>query len=383
MASLVERTFLDSKRVLIKVGSSTLVDLKTGQVRQEWLESLIEDVADLKQQGKDVLLVSSGAVYLGSRMLGKSDRVKDSIAQQQAAASVGLVALADSWRLAMERFSLKAGLVLLTIDDTEERKRHLNVRGSLQALLQQGVVPLINENDPVTTKRLRFGDNDRLAARIATMVGVDTMVILSDVDGLYTGDPHAPGAEHIPVVEEVTSDIEAIAGGPKGRHAKGGMQSKVSAAKFCMEGGCSLILCKGAVKRPLHQLLSGARHTLFLSSVKAHTAREKWLIGMLNYKGSVEIDDGAAVALKKGNSLLPSGIVACSGNFARGDVVQVFDRMQKRLAVGLCNYDAGEVSQVMGKQSREIKDILGYIHTPEIMHRDDMAIMRGNISKGL
>ena len=369
-----------SKRIVVKVGSSTLVDVERGEVKEDWLRGFSEDVRDLRERGHEILVVSSGAVVLGWERVVKGGEVrKGMIETQQASASVGQIILGGEWMRVMGLYGIDVGMLLLTIDDTEERERHLNVRGTLTELLKRDIVPVVNENDTVATQRLRFGDNDRLAARIATMMGAGELVVLSDVDGLYAGDPRASGSYHIPVVEEVSEDVERLAGGPRGLHARGGMASKVRAAKDCMEGGCSLVLTRGDVKNPLKTLEGGGRHTLFLSRVKPRTARKNWLSGMVNCEGSLEVDEGAEVALRRGKSLLPSGVVGVRGNFLRGDAVGVCDRRGKVLGVGLSAYGSEEARKLMGHRSGEIEEILGYKHAEELVHRDDLALMRSGV----
>lgn len=375
---------LSSKRIVVKIGSSTIVDLAKKEIRKEWLESLVEDIIFLRERGQEVLIVSSGSVLLGGIYLGLHDEVGLSkrIELKQAAAATGQVVLGNSWQKVFRERQLMMGMLLLTISDTEERERHLNVRGALFEMLRREIIPLINENDTVVTERIRFGDNDRLAARIATMVGAGEMVIFSDVDGLYAGEPSKKGSYHIPVVEEVTPDVEVLAQGPRGEHSRGGMVSKVQAAKFCTEAGCSLLLASGQELNPIRGLINGAQHTLFLSNRGERNARKNWISSMVNYKGKISIDDGATIALQKGKSLLPSGVVSIEGEFQRGEPVGIFDRMSRLVAIGLSGYSHKEAEAIRGRQSSDIGEILGYSLSEEVIHRDDMTIMSHNTSRG-
>lgn len=362
------------RRIVIKVGSSLLVDSARGRLRQAWLAALAEDIAELHQRGADVLVVSSGAIALGRTVLGLPSgplRLEES----QAAAAVGQIALARTWAEALGHHGLTAGQILLTLADTEERRRYLNARATLGRLLDLRAVPVINENDTVATTEIRYGDNDRLAARVATMASADLLVLFSDIDGLYTAPPaRDSAARHIPLVERITPEIDAMAGGAASELSRGGMRTKIEAGKIAAAGGTHMLIADGRGKNPLTAIAAGGRCTWFLTSSTPATARKTWIAGALEPRGTLHVDAGAARALRGGASLLPVGVSRVEGEFARGDAVLIRDPEGRVMGRGLVAYDAAEASLVLGKASRDIAAVLGYPGRAEMVHRDDMAL---------
>jgi glutamate 5-kinase len=374
--------FANAKLVVAKVGSALLVDGAKGELRRDWLASLCDDVAALKKQGIAMVLVSSGSIALGRRLL-KLPTGELRLEESQAAAAAGQVRLAEAYADMLASRGIVAAQVLLTFGDTEERRRYLNARATLGTLVGLGAVPVINENDTVATAEIKFGDNDRLGARVASMMGADKLVLLSDVDGLYTADPtRDPSAMHIPEVSAITPEIEAMAGGSVSGLGRGGMASKLIAAKIAMGAGCDVILAKGEANNPLSSLdgsssSGGARHTLFRASLTPAAARKRWIAGVLRPEGALMIDDGAVRALKEGKSLLPAGIRQIDGRFERGDAVVVKDRGGREIARGLAAYNASDAERIAGKRTVEIEAILGYRGRDEMIHRDDL-VLTGN-----
>ena len=360
------------RRIAIKIGSALLVDRAKG-LKHDWLASLADDIAELTEDGVEVLVVSSGAVALGRTILGLGKRALK-LEESQAAAAVGQIALAGAWSQALGNHGLKSGQILLTLGDTEERRRYLNARATISTLLKMKAVPVINENDTVATSEIRYGDNDRLAARVATMMGADLLVLLSDIDGLYTAPPASdPQAEHIPVVERITPAIEAMAGGAASELSRGGMRTKVEAGKIATAGGTHMIIADGRAKNPLKRVAEGGRCTWFLTPSNPATARKTWIAGAIEPRGTLYVDEGAARALQGGASLLPVGVRRIEGTFRRGDAVAI--RSESRvLGRGLVAYDAEDAARIIGRPSREIEGILGYPGRTEMVHRDDMAL---------
>ena len=365
-----------AKRVVIKVGSATLVDPESGVLRRDWLKGLAEDVADLKRNGADVLVASSGSIALGRKVLGiNASRL--SLEQSQAAAAVGQIRLAKEYEEALEPHELIAAQVLLTLDDSENRRRYLNSRSTFATLLAQGVVPIINENDTVATDEIRFGDNDRLAAQVAAMVGADVLVILSDIDGLYDRDPRSgEPAVRIPRVEKITKKIEDMAGDTGSGLSKGGMKTKLLAAKTATVSGCATAVALGCVLRPIKALRNGANCTWFLPVGDPLTARKNWVASM-KPRGRVVVDEGAARALMNGNSLLPVGVRSVSGEFGRGDPVEIIGPNEQAIGMGLVRYTQAETARIRGRKSAEIESILGYPARAALVHRDDMTMLLG------
>lgn len=364
-------TLRDAKRVVIKIGSALLVE--SGGLRKTWLTGLAEDVAMLKTRGTDVIIVSSGSIALGRGVL-KLPAADLPLEQSQACASVGQIRLARAYQDVFDPHGIIASQVLLTLDDTEDRRRYLNARASLEALVAFGVVPIVNENDTIATDEIRYGDNDRLAAQIAVTVGADCLVLLSDIDGLYTANPNTTlGAKHIAQVSEITTDIEEMAGDPVSGLSKGGMKTKILAAKTAMAGGCAMAITQGAVARPLKALDDGAVATWFLPSVGPKRARKNW-IGAMKPKGTLTVDAGAIRALTKGNSLLPAGVTGVSGQFGRGEPVEIVGPDAVRIGLGLTRYTADEARLIKGAQTQDIQAILGHTSRAAMIHRDDMVL---------
>jgi glutamate 5-kinase len=363
-----------ARRMVVKVGSALLVDPQAGEVKAEWLASLAADLAHTRNRGSQVIVVSSGAIALGRRRLGLSGSALK-LEQSQAAAAVGQIALANAWSEALGRQQLIAAQILLTLNDTEERRRYLNARSTLNMLLEQGAIPVINENDTVATSEIRYGDNDRLAARVSSMMSADCLVLLSDVDGLYTAEPGRPGAERLEVVNELTPDIETMAGKPlRGGMGSGGMITKIEAAKIALPAGADMIIASGRVMHPLKAIAEGASCTLFVSDASPVASRKRWIQGALVPSGKLYIDAGAAAALNAGRSLLPAGVRRVEGNFTRGDAVRILTENGAEIGLGLIAYDAAEARKIAGRKSSEITAILGFSGRDEIIHRDDLVL---------
>ena len=364
-----------AKRIVIKIGSALFIDQETGALDGDWLEALCEDVSWLTGAGKQIVLVSSGAVALGARELGLDAR-RARLEDNQAAAAAGQILLAHAYQEALGRLDLTAAQVLLTLDDSESRRRYLNACTTLLTLLDRGAVPVVNENDTVATQELRYGDNDRLAARVAQMVSADCMVLLSDVDGLYTRDPQRnDDAEHVPEVADVDARIRNMAGGPGSALGSGGMHTKLDAARIAIRAGCRMAITSGRVRRPLKALSEGGRATWFLSTATPAAARKQWIAGTLKPKGSVSVDAGAEHALASGRSLLPAGVTSVDGQFERGDAVRVLSGIGVEVGRGLIAYSSDEAREIAGKQSRLIESVLGYRGRDEMIHRDDLVLM--------
>lgn len=365
---------VQAKRVVVKIGSALLVDEAHGTVHRKWLEALAEDVARLKARGQDVILVSSGAIAVGRRYLGLAEGALK-LEDKQAAAATGQIRLAHAYQDVLGHHDITVAQMLLTLDDTENRRRFLNARNTLNAILRRGGVPLINENDTIATDEIRFGDNDRLAARVAAMASADVLVLLSDIDGLYTASPALdPTATHIAELDAITPEIEAMAGGSGTAHGSGGMVTKIAAAKICLQNGCAMAITRGQDDHPLQRLEDGARVTWFTPSLSPANARKRWIAGALQPMGTFILDDGALAALKAGKSLLPIGVVAVKGTFDKGDAVLIKDGQGRELARGLSAYTSEDAAQIIGKRSAEIEGILGYHSRDELVHRDDMAL---------
>jgi glutamate 5-kinase len=369
------------RRVTIKVGSSLLVDHDAQDVRRDWLAALVEDLAELHRGGADILVVSSGAIALGRSVLGLAKgalKLEDS----QAAAAVGQIALARIWAEMFHQHGVVAGQILVTLGDTEERRRYLNARATIARLLDRRAVPVINENDTVATSEIRYGDNDRLAARVATMAGSDLLVLLSDVDGLYTAPPvENPDAKLIPLVERITPEVEAMAGSAASELSRGGMRTKIEAAKIATQGGTRMVIGSGLVDHPLKVIAAGGRCTWFATPSTPARARKTWIAGALETKGTVTIDAGAVAALKRGKSLLPAGVQRVEGAFSRGDAIAVRGPDGADVARGLSAYDAEDATKIAGKSSVDILSILGFGGRTEMIHRDDL-VLAGSVKDG-
>src|ERR1700722_19427841 len=377
---LIARRLTDAKRVVVKVGSALLVDAEKGRLNRAWLESFAEDVASMRKRGQEVILVSSGAIALGRRHLGL-DAGKLKLEESQAAAAVGQIRLAHAYKELLDAHGITVAQILLTLGDTEQRRRYLNARGTLNTLLALGAVPVINENDTVATTEIRYGDNDRLAARVAQMVGADCLVLLSDIDGLYTANPvENPQAEFIGRVLEITPAIEAMAGGPSSVMGSGGMQTKIAAAKIAMGAGCYLCIAKGSVEHPLQRIAEGARCTWFVPTSTPVATRKQWIAGTLRPAGAIVVDDGAVRALMGGKSLLPAGVIRAVGRFDRGDTVSILGPDGSEVARGICAYSDGDAARIIGRKSADIEQVLGFRGRDEIVHRDDLVLIKAHVT---
>jgi len=359
-------------RLVVKIGSAMLVN-PDGTLRESWLEGLALDIAEARARGTQVIVVSSGAIALGRRRLGLP-KGKLKLEQSQAAAAVGQIALAQGWQQALAAHGHVAAQVLLTLTDTEERRRYLNARATLNTLLDRGAVPVINENDTVATSEIRYGDNDRLAARVSSMMSASCLVLLSDVDGLYTAPPGSPGAEFVELVEEVTGDIVSMAGAPVSGMGSGGMVTKIEAARIATGAGASMVITSGHEDRPLSRILTGARATWFTAHGNPATARKRWIAASLEPAGHIIVDEGAAGALMKGRSLLPAGVKRVTGSFSRGDTVAIVTEAGVEIARGLIAWDAADAATIAGRKSSEIEKLLGLTGRDEMVHRDDLVM---------
>ncbi|MBL8577686.1 MAG: glutamate 5-kinase [Mesorhizobium sp.] len=361
------------KRITVKIGSALLVDRATG-LKRDWLASLVDDVAALNSAGTEVLVVSSGAIALGRTILGLGRRALK-LEESQAAAAVGQIALASAWSEELNRTGLKSGQILLTLGDTEERRRYLNARATIGTLLKMKAVPIINENDTVATTEIRYGDNDRLAARVATMMGGDLLVLLSDIDGLYTAPPQLDSdAKFLPVVERITPYIEAMAGAAASELSRGGMRTKLDAGKIATTAGTAMIITSGARQNPLSAIERGERFTLFKPSRAPVKGYKTWIAGQLEPAGRLTVDAGAVRALMSGKSLLPAGVKLVSGHFSRGDTVAVLSPEGREIARGLVAYDAADAVRIAGLKTDEIETVLGHQARSAMVHRDDLVV---------
>jgi glutamate 5-kinase len=361
---------------VVKVGSSLLVDREGGRLNADWLAALADDIAGLHRDKRDLLVVSSGAIALGRTVL-KLPAGPLKLEDSQAAAAVGQIALARTWSEVLGRHGLTAGQVLVTLQDTEERRRYLNARSTIDKLIDWRAVPVINENDTVATNEIRYGDNDRLAARVATMASADLLVLLSDVDGLYDAPPSEnTGAKLIPLVERITPAIEAMAGAAGSELSRGGMQTKIEAGRIATNAGTHMVIASGRIAHPLKAIAEGARCTWFLTPANPVTARKKWIAGSLEPKGTLTIDAGAVAALHRGKSLLPAGVVRVDGAFARGDAVVIRGPDGAEIGRGLVAYDAEDAARIKGHSSAAIASILGFGGRTEMVHRDDLVVGR-------
>jgi glutamate 5-kinase len=364
----------DFRRIVLKVGSSLLVDSKAGDVRGAWLSALAADIAGLHKEGREILIVSSGSIALGRSRL-KLPRGALKLEESQGAAAVGQIALARIWSEVLGAHGIGAGQILVTLQDTEERRRYLNARSTIAKLLEWRAIPVINENDTVATNEIRYGDNDRLAARVATMATADLLILLSDVDGLYDAPPsQSPNAGLIQVVERVTAEIEAVAGDAGSELSRGGMRTKIEAAKIATTGGTHMLIASGKIEHPLQAIADGGRCTWFLTPANPVTARKRWIAGSLEPKGTLTIDAGAVNALRAGKSLLPAGVIRVDGQFARGDAVVVRGPDTHEIGRGLVAYDAEDADKIKGRSSPDVMAILGISGRAEMIHRDDLVV---------
>jgi glutamate 5-kinase len=368
---------VEARRVVVKVGSALLVDQKTGRLNRAWLEALAQDLRRMRKRGQQIILVSSGAIALGRRQL-LLPAGSLPLEQKQAAAAVGQIRLAHAYKELLEDDTTAVAQVLLTLQDSEQRRRYLNARATLNALLALGAIPVINENDTVATAEIRYGDNDRLAARVAQMASADCLVLLSDVDGLYSADPNLdPAAEFFPEVRGITPRIEAMAGGSASDVGSGGMATKIAAARIALDAGCYMCIASGHPQNPLRKVEAGARCTWFIPAATPVAARKQWIAGVLKPAGVLGIDAGAIGALQRGRSLLPAGVVSVSGTFERGDAVDVADTGGRIIARGLSAYSSADVQRIMGRRSTEIEQLVGFRGRDEVVHRDDLVLRTG------
>jgi len=372
-ASLTPLRLTAAHRIVVKIGSALLVDRTTGLLKQDWLAGLAQDVVWLKSLGKDVILVSSGSIALGRGVLGLPATTL-ALEQSQAAAAVGQIRLARAYEEVLAPHSITTGQILVTLEDSTDRRRYLNSRATMEMLIGLGVVPIVNENDTVATDEIRYGDNDRLAAQVAVTVGADQLILLSDVDGFYSANPQQDAtARHFPVIDRITSQIEAMAGDAGSGLSKGGMKTKLMAAKTATAAGCAMAITEGSNLRPLQALENGARATWFTAQVDPQAARKRWIAAM-KPRGEVTLDAGAVLALARGKSLLPAGVIATTGRYGRGDPVAILGPDGAILGQGLIRYTAAETALILGHRSDEIEALLGYPGRAALIHRDDMAL---------
>ena len=363
-----------SRRLIVKIGSALLVDELTGEIRTRWLTGLAADIAGLRSRGAEIVIVSSGAIAVGRTRLGLPTGDL-ALEQKQAAAATGQIRLAHAWQEALGTHDMTVAQILLTLSDTEERRRHLNARATIETLMQMGAVPVINENDTVATEEIRYGDNDRLAARVAQMISADTLVLLSDVDGLYDADPRTSDtAVLIPEVADITPEIEAMAGAAPAGYSSGGMVTKLDAAKIANAAGCAMAITDGKAANSLSTLAAGGRCTWFLPASEPLTARKRWIAGAVASSGAILVDEGAVTALNEGKSLLPAGVTGIEGQFQRGDAVEIKVSGGGLVGRGLSAYSSEDATRIAGRKSRDIEGILGYRGRDEMIHRDDMVL---------
>jgi len=371
---MVPLTF--ARRIVVKVGSALLVDAESARVNRAWLETLVEDLLRLRKRGQRVILVSSGAIALGRRRLGlKHGSLR--LEESQAAAAVGQIRLAHAYKELLESNDVTVAQVLLTLEDSERRRRYLNARATLESLLELGALPVINENDTVATAEIRYGDNDRLAARVAQMTGADCLVLLSDVAGLYSADPNRdPNARLIREVRQLTPEIEAMGGRPASQLGSGGMAAKIAAARIALAAGCHMCIAAGAPRHPLRRIEEESECTWFIPTATPAAARKQWIAGTLRPAGAITIDAGALRALLDGRSLLPAGVTGTRGRFDRGDTVSVLASDGSEVARGIIAYSDGDAARIMGRKSSEIAELLGFRGRDEMIHRDDLVLLR-------
>ncbi|WP_072396805.1 glutamate 5-kinase [Hyphomicrobium sp. CS1GBMeth3] len=375
-ASRVRPEWGEARRIVVKIGSALLTDRETGTLKRDWLASLVADVAELVREGREVVLVSSGSIALGRHTLGLPTGPLE-LEQSQAAAAVGQISLAHAYQELAAQSGLTVAQILLTLGDTEQRRRYLNARHTIETLLELKAIPVVNENDTVATAEIKYGDNDRLSARVAGMVSADCLVLLSDVDGLYTAPPGTdPNVTHIPLVTEITSQIEAMAGDAGTELSKGGMKTKIEAGRIALGAGTNMVITTGKVMHPLRAISEGSRVTWFLAKQDPVTARKRWISGQLTPRGTVFVDAGAEKALAQGKSLLVAGVTRVEGTFERGDAVIIRSADGRELGRGLSAYAKGDAVNILGRKSSEIAEILGFEGGPELIHRNDMALPR-------
>ena len=365
----------DATRITIKIGSALLFNPEKGGLQTAWLAGLASDVARLHKAGKQVILVSSGAIALGRDEMGlPKGQIK--LEEKQAAAATGQIILAQAWNDSLKAHGITSSQILLAPEDTETRRKHLNARSTMQTLLNYGCVPVVNENDTITTYEIRFGDNDRLAARVATMMSADLLILLSDIDGLYDKNPRtSKGANHIPLIAELTDEIMAMGESANAEFASGGMATKLAAARIATHSGVAMMICNGGTNAPLSALDTGAKSSIFTAQIAPHTARKNWIASALDTAGTLVIDNGAKDALSKGRSLLPAGVTAISGAFERGDLIDIYDLDGKLIARGLASYSSDEANMLKGHKSTDFEKLIGYQGRAELIHADDLVVI--------
>ncbi|CAI3936388.1 glutamate 5-kinase [Commensalibacter papalotli (ex Botero et al. 2024)] len=367
-----------ARRIVIKIGSALLVDGQNACIRQSWLQTVVKDIVNLRMQNCDVLVVSSGAIAL-ARYAFNLNRHKLRLAEKQAAAAIGQIKLAQAWSENFLAHDITTAQILLTLEDTETRLHYLNARSALETLLKLGCIPIINENDTVATSEIRFGDNDRLAARVAEMVGADQLILLSDIDGLYTADPKSDtNAQHLPIIEEITPEIMAMGGKAPSGYSSGGMATKLAAGNIATTAGCAMAIAFGKLQHPLKALQDGARCSWFLPNHSTYSARKRWIAGGITTKGIVYVDHGAEKALHSGKSLLPVGIIKVEGYFQRGDLIKISNKEGLIIGSGVTAYDSSEINQIIGLQTGDINASLGWEGPDEVIHHDDMVLPLSN-----
>lgn len=375
MTKRKQPTLADAKRIVLKIGSSLIADVSKAKLHKAWLKQLAHDIAHLHAAGKEIVIVSSGAVALGRPLIGLGVQALD-LAEKQAAAAAGQPLLMQAWSEALSAHGINVAQVLLTYDDSEQRRRYLNARTTISTLLSHRIIPIVNENDTVATAEIRFGDNDRLAARVAAMIPADVLVLFSDIDGLYTADPRKDKtAQHLPVIEALTSDILAMGGSSASDVSSGGMKTKLDAAQMALSAGCHMVIAQGAVDHPLAALAEGGKCSWFIAATKPQIARKHWIATSVQAKGGVVIDQGAERALTQGKSLLPAGVVKVNGSFERGDTIAVTNMTGTLLARGISAYAADDARKIMGKKTSAVEAILGYAGRDTLIHRDDLALV--------
>ena len=365
----------EAQLIVIKIGSALLFNPDKGGLQSDWLAGLASDVARLIAAGKQVILVSSGAIALGRDEMGIAQgRIR--LDEKQAAAATGQIILAQAWNDCLKAHHITSSQILLAPDDTETRRKHLNARSTMQTLLNYGCVPVVNENDTITTYEIRFGDNDRLAARVATMMSADLLILLSDIDGLYDKNPRRfEGANHIPVIDSLSDEIMAMGESANAEFASGGMATKLAAARIATQSGVAMMICNGQTIAPLTALADGAKSSIFTAQMAPSTARKNWIVSALDSAGEITIDDGALAALQKGRSLLPAGVTAVTGTFERGDLVDIKDINGKVIARGLMAYSSREATLLKGQKSSSFDAIIGYDGRAELVHADDLVLI--------
>jgi len=366
----------EQKKLIIKIGSSLLINESDGSLNKLWLDNLVEEITELKKNNHSVIIVSSGAIGLGRKYLGFDDGY-NRLEQQQAAAASGQIILAHAYQDLFEKHQIKVAQVLLTLDDLEDRTKYLNARNTIETLLNIDVIPIINENDTVATEEIRYGDNDQLAARVSQLISADCLILFSDVKGLYDANPKThPDAQLIKEIDNITNEIKYMATESKSDYGSGGMQSKIEAAKICMNSGCHTIVASGLLEKPIDNINNTNDYSHFIPQENPLSARKKWIRGMIDSKGSIEIDQGAEMALETGKSLLPVGVRAVEGSFDKGELISIVSKSGDVIGKGMTNFSDLEIEIIKGLKTSEIKSKLGYLTTNEIIHRDNLVLTK-------